>query len=109
MAMASTTSRPMAARVYSHRLVAGWYLLRPKILVKPVRPLEPEVSLRLPISSRTKITAVAWVRMAKNGPRMRRLNTSRPSRPATSIGTRTAAAAANQKLWNGCHSSGSSV
>ena len=88
--------------------MSGSYFERPKIVLKLVRPFVPAVTVSWPTSSSQKIRAVAWVRSAKYGPRMRRRNTSHPSSPATSIGTSRAAAPANHRCSNGRQISGSS-
>jgi hypothetical protein len=99
----------MAASPKRNSFVPGAYLLRPNTSEKLVSPLVPAVRSSWPTRRSQNTSALACVRIAKYGPRILRLKTSHPSPAATSIGSNTAAGAANQRWRNGCHSHGSDV
>ena len=59
--------------------------------------------------STVRISATAWVMMAKYTPPTRRLNMAKPTMKARIMGTATTAMIANGKCLNGSHQNGSEV
>ena len=59
--------------------------------------------------STDRISATAWVTIAKYTPPTRRLNMANPRMNASSTGTSGMAIKVNPKLWNGSQNQGSSV